>query len=148
MNSDKLKKILADHKVWVESDYQSGKRANLEGANLSCANLYRAHLNGANLYRAHLNGANLSDADLEGTNLSGANLRNAVLYGADLYGADLNGADLNGASLYSANLTGAHFELEFKSVKYFRNAIFSESAIPWVILHPQWSEWADTVKFV
>ena len=148
MNSDKLKKILADHKVWVESDYQSGKRANLEGANLSCANLYRAHLNGANLYRAHLNGANLSDADLEGTNLSGANLSGTLLYGADLKGANLSGANLIGVDLRYADLTGAHFELEFKSVKYFRNAIFSESAIPWVILHPQWSEWADTVKFV
>jgi uncharacterized protein YjbI with pentapeptide repeats len=123
MNADKLKKILADHKVWLRTGKQSGKIANLEGADLS-----GAHLNGADLRNAVLYGANLS--------------------GAYLYGADLTGAFLNGAFLYSANLTGAHFELEFKSVKYFQNAIFSESAIPWVILHPRWSEFADSVKFV
>ena len=123
MMREQLKKILADHKVWLRSGKQSGKRANLYGA------------------------------DLSGADLNGADLRNAVLYGANLsgaylYGADLTGAFLNGAFLYSANLTGAHFELEFKSVKYFRYAIFSESAIPWVILHPRWSEFADSVKFV
>jgi uncharacterized protein YjbI with pentapeptide repeats len=138
MNSDRLKKILADHKVWLRTGKQSGKIANLEGADLS-----GAHLNGADLRNAVLYGANLSGAYLYGANLSGANLN-----GAHLNGAFLNGAFLNGAFLYSANLTGAHFELEFKSVKYFQNAIFSESAIPWVILHPRWSEFADSVKFV
>jgi uncharacterized protein YjbI with pentapeptide repeats len=133
MMREQLKKILADHKVWLRTGKQSGKRANLEGADLS----------GANLYGANLNGAYLRNAVLYGANLSGAHLN-----GAHLNGAFLNGAFLNGAFLYSANLTGAHFELEFKSVKYFQNAIFSESAIPWVILHPRWSEFADSVKFV
>ena len=138
MNTDRLKEILADHKVWVASDKQNGKRANLNGEDLYNADLRGADLRGADLRNAVLYGANLSGAYLYGANLSGANLN----------GAHLNGAFLNGAFLYSANLTGAHFELEFKSVKYFQNAIFSESAIPWVILHPRWSECADSVKFV
>ena len=115
---EQLKKILADHKLWVESDYQTGKKADLNGADLRNADLRSADLSGADLTAAHLRYANLRYADL-------------------------NGADLEGA-----DLTGAHFELEFKSVKYFRNAIFSKAAIPWVILNPLWSEYAYSVKFV
>ena len=133
MNADKLKKILADHKLWVESDYQTGKRANLCGANLRCA---------------HLHGADLRYADLRNADLSRAFLSRADLRCADLRNAHLNGANLNYANLNRADLTGAHFELEFKSVNNFSNTIFSEAAIPWVILHPRWSELADSVKFV
>ena len=118
MNAEKLKKILADHKVWLESGKQRGKRAVLTGAHLSGADLRYADLRGANLYRAVL------------------------------YRADLTGASLHNANLHSAGLTGAHFELEFKSVRYFSNTIFSEAAIPWVILNPHWSKCADSVKFV
>ena len=128
MNAEKLKKILADHKVWVESDYQTGKRANL---------------NGANLHGAHLHGADLRCADLRD-----ADLRGAYLNSADLRNADLTGADLHGAYLNRADLTGAHFELEIKTVNSFSNTIFSEAAIPWVILHPRWSEYTDSVTFV
>jgi hypothetical protein len=59
-------------------------RANLYGANLSCANLYGADLSGANLSRANLYGANLSRADLSGANLYGANLSRADLSGHKL----------------------------------------------------------------
>ncbi|AHF77939.1 Pentapeptide repeat-containing protein [Sodalis praecaptivus] len=44
MNTADLKKILDDHKVWVESLYLSGSRANLCGANLCDANLCGADL--------------------------------------------------------------------------------------------------------
>ena len=135
---EQLKEILADHKLWVESDYQTGKRAEVSGAALRGADL-----NGAILTYANLNGA-----DLDGANLRGADLRNAYLNGVNLRGADLNGAILHGVGLNRADLTGAHFQLEFKSVGYFRNAIFSEAAIPWVILNPHWTEYADSVMFV
>ena len=135
---EQLTKILADHKVWVDSDEQSGKRADLNGADLSYADLSYA-----NLRCAYLSGANLSRSDLHGADLTGADLN-----GAHLNGAHLNGADLSGADLHYADLTGAHFELEFKSVNNFSNTIFSKAAIPWVILNPQWSKWADTVTFV
>ena len=122
MNAEKLKKILTDHKVWLESGKRRGKRADLSGADLNCADL---------------TGADLSYTDLSYTDLTGASLHNA----------NLHSADLRNANLHHADLTGAHFELEFKSVRYFRNAIFSEAAIPWVILNPRWSEYADSVKF-
>ena len=93
MKPSKLKAILEDHRLWVESGYKQGKRANLRGA--------------------YLRGANL-----RGTDLGGANLR------------------------------GATFDLNFKKVAYFQNATFSEDQIAWVCLHPRFSEWASTLKWV
>ena len=79
-----LNKILAEHKIWVESFRENGSRANLCRANLRDANL-----GGANLRDANLCDADLRDADLGGANLGGANLR-----GADLRDANLGGANL------------------------------------------------------
>ena len=123
MNATELKVILDQHKLWIESPYQKGKRANLQSANLE--------------------GANLRDAYLEGANLQGANLLGANLQGANLLGANLQGADLVGA-----NLRGATFDLNFKKVAYFRNATFSEDQIAWVCLHPKYHKWASTLKWV
>ena len=101
MNSDELKTILDQHKLWL-ADPATGKRANLIDADLIDANLYVANLSGANLTNANLRGANLS-----GANLSGANISRANLSGANLYGADLSDANLSGANLTNANLSGA-----------------------------------------
>ena len=80
------------HKLWVDSSYKEGKRANLQEANLQ----------GANLKEANLSGANLSGANLLGANLVGANLQDANLYGANLQGANLHGAYLG--NLHEAKL--------------------------------------------
>ena len=69
ITEEELKEILEQHKLWLKSNEEEGKRANLYGANLS--------------------GANLSDANLTCTNLISANLTDAILSGADLTGADL-----------------------------------------------------------
>ncbi|HGJ5885066.1 pentapeptide repeat-containing protein [Arsenophonus nasoniae] len=69
MNNDELRKILDEHKVWVDSMGKSGRKANLSGANL-----IRADLQGANLQGADLWGADLQGADLQGANLQGADL--------------------------------------------------------------------------
>ncbi len=71
MKSEKLKIILAQHVMWLNSN--GGKRANLRGADLR-------------------------EADLRGADLLEANLREANLRGADLREADLRGADLDFAS--------------------------------------------------
>ena len=54
MTQEELDKILAEHKEYIDSDGEKGKRANLRGADLRGANL---------------EGANLSGADLKGANL-------------------------------------------------------------------------------
>ncbi|WP_339053924.1 pentapeptide repeat-containing protein [Arsenophonus endosymbiont of Crataerina pallida] len=74
MNSDELRKILDEHKVWVESLGEDGSKADLCRANLREADLY---------------GAQLREADLRGAKLYGANLCRAKLREADLYGANL-----------------------------------------------------------
>ena len=124
MEASKLKEILDQHQLWIESNGVQGKCADLENAylcganlinadlegailciaNLQGANLNGAKLTGANLYGASLVGANLTDADLRGANLNGANLHAANLRGANLYGAKLNGASLWGANLTDAIL--------------------------------------------
>ncbi|WP_339053271.1 pentapeptide repeat-containing protein [Arsenophonus endosymbiont of Crataerina pallida] len=84
MNSDELRKILDEHKVWVESHGEDGSKANL--------------------FEANLYGAKLREADLRGANLCRANLFEANLYGAKLREANLYGANLRGANLFEANL--------------------------------------------
>jgi len=75
MSADELKRILADHALWLAKN--GGNRADLHGADLS----------EANLSLADLSGANLREANLRGADLSGANLREAGLSWADLSGA-------------------------------------------------------------
>ena len=89
MESEKLKIILAQHVLWLNS--KGGEMANLR--------------------RADLRGANLRDANLRGADLRGANLRWADLLEADLRGADLREADLRGADLRGADLDFASFPL-------------------------------------
>ena len=82
MNNDKLKEVLKQHKVWLNTEGGEGVKANLRDANLSRANLWDANLEDADLSNANLEGANLRFAILRGANISGADLSNANLYGA------------------------------------------------------------------
>ena len=72
MTPDELKRILADHALWLTGN--AGKCANLRGADLSRANLRGANLSRANLRWADLSGADLSRATLSEADLSQANL--------------------------------------------------------------------------
>ena len=128
MNATELKVILDQHKLWIESDHQEGKRANLRGANLR--------------------GANLQSAYLMGAYLQSANLMGAYLQSANLQSADLQSADLRSANLEGAHLQDATFDLNFKKIAYFRHATFSEDQIAWVCLHPKYHEWADSLKWM
>ena len=67
MTKDELKSILEQHWLWVGGN--GGKRADLQGANLSCANLQGANLSCANLRGADLRGADLRGADLDYSSL-------------------------------------------------------------------------------
>jgi len=134
ISKEELSEILKQHKIWLESEYMMGSRANLSEADLSEANLsaadlykadlYKANLSGADLSRATLSGATLSEANLSGAylyraNLSGANLSEANLSEADLSEANLSRANLSGANLSGANLSGAYL-FETKGIAVFR----------------------------
>ncbi len=60
--ADDLKKILADHALWLESDQEKGDFAYLAGADLTGADLPGARLSWADLTEAKLTNANLTDA--------------------------------------------------------------------------------------
>ncbi|MDR5615553.1 pentapeptide repeat-containing protein, partial [Arsenophonus sp.] len=153
MNSDELRKILDEHKVWVESLGEDGSKADLCRANLREADLRgadkncnhlgffslrEADLRGADLYGANLREANLYGADLCRANLYGANLYGADLRGANLYGADLRGADLRGANLYGANLPeftfmiiGETYPITITNGEYLRSGCQHHSVEKW-----------------
>ncbi|WP_145507611.1 pentapeptide repeat-containing protein [Yersinia hibernica] len=101
MNLTDLNKILAEHKIWVESYRQNGSRANLRGADLCGANLRDANLRGADL-----RGANLCDADLCGANLRDANLpdRTYIITGKKYFLQISNGENVRaGCQSYTAD---------------------------------------------
>lgn len=132
INHKDLKRILADHEKWVNTDEKEGKKANLEkaklqGIELRAANLKKAGLMDADLKEAELIGAKLMGADLRGADLERAevgaadltgahldfaNLQRTRLYDSILKGANLSGANLGGAYLRGADLEGAVFEIK------------------------------------
>lgn len=111
MDAEKLKKILAQHKAWLNGNTTakcaSLARENLRGANLRGVNLRGAYLRGANLRSAYLRVADLCGADLCAADLRGADLRHADLSMVDLHSADLRGANLFAADLCWVDLCGA-----------------------------------------
>ena len=74
MTKEELKKIVTQHKYWLE-EANTGARADLHGAALRSANLHDAVLSSA-----VLSSADLSGADLSGAALSGAMLTRSVGY--------------------------------------------------------------------
>ena len=108
ITEEDLKRILSEHKKWVESESKAGRKADLSGASLSGADLREANLSGAQLSGADLSEADLMGADLSGAVLSGAVLSATRLSGAHLGGADLSEADASGADLSAADLSAAH----------------------------------------
>ena len=72
MKQSKLNCILKQHKLWLESNGNKGKRANLSYADLTNANLSGTNLTEANLTEANLTNANLSDSILNSKWMSNA----------------------------------------------------------------------------
>lgn len=70
-----IKKVLSNHKLWLETCGKEGMRADLHGADLHGAGLRGADLHGADLRWADLSGADLRGADLRGADLRWANLQ-------------------------------------------------------------------------
>jgi uncharacterized protein YjbI with pentapeptide repeats len=107
-----LQQTLADHSLWLATNGQQGRRANLrradlQGLDLAGADLRSAIMDEAQLQNANLSGASLGEARLRDADLAGANLRGANLEGAHLRNASLEGADLEAALLWDASLPRA-----------------------------------------
>ncbi len=92
VSEEELKRILAAHKTWLETDGKEAEQADLSRTDLQGADLTHANLQGALLRGAKLQGADLREANLQGASLAGANLQRASLRGAKLQGAFVAGA--------------------------------------------------------
>lgn len=133
INGKPLDEMLADHKIWIETNCKEGHKAQLKGVDLRNIDLVGIDLRGANLEgvdlqkvdltrtklsKANLNRSNLCEVDLRRAVLCGAHFRGAILvesilrkadlYQVDFYNAELASADLSGANLTSANLCKAN----------------------------------------
>lgn len=90
MEREKLNKILEEHKLWLKTNGQDGKKANLRSADLRFADLSSADLRYADLSFADLSSADLRYADLRYANLSSADLSFTNLRRANLCFVDLD----------------------------------------------------------
>lgn len=93
-----LKEILKEHRKWL--NYKGGKRAILEGADLSYKDL---------------RGVDLRHADLRYADLTNTDLRGADLRGTYLYGPDLEHAYCRPWLVYAGNID----HKRFKTIYYF-----------------------------
>ncbi|GAC1679860.1 MAG: hypothetical protein PVS2B2_17860 [Candidatus Acidiferrum sp.] len=104
-----LAETLDQHKEWLESGGESGRRADFCGMNFAGADFTGVNLQGAILDRAKLQGADLSMANLRDASLVQADLSEANLLGTEFHGANLMGATLYGAEgLWSGRLGGTN----------------------------------------
>src|SRR5437762_11200143 len=99
---DEIERLLAAHRLYVETGRRQGRRADFGSADLS-----GVHFAGLNLRRVKMDPAVLRGADLTGAHLELRNLIGAVLEEARLDNADLSRARLSGANLASASLVNA-----------------------------------------
>jgi uncharacterized protein YjbI with pentapeptide repeats len=115
ISPEDLKRILEEHRLWLESNGKDGKKAGLSrtdltGVDLSNADLSKANLLKANLLKANLSGAKLTGVDLRLANLSEASMMKTRLEWANLTGAVIQNACLEGAILEEAKLAKANFK--------------------------------------
>jgi uncharacterized protein YjbI with pentapeptide repeats len=104
-----LAESLDQHKEWLESGGESGRRAEFCGMNFAGADFTGVNLQGANLDRTNFQGADLSMANLRGASLIQANLSEANLLGTEFHSANLMGALLYGSEgLWAGRLGGAN----------------------------------------
>jgi uncharacterized protein YjbI with pentapeptide repeats len=123
-----LEETLANHKEWLDSHGEAGKKADLRKARLEGSELIGVSLRHADLQDAILKSADLLLADLRDACLVRANLQETCLVGANLEGANLQGASLDSAmGLLPRQLAGANLQeaslpaqiLEFNALPAF-----------------------------
>jgi uncharacterized protein YjbI with pentapeptide repeats len=123
-----LEETLANHKEWLDSHGELGKRADLRKAKLEGMELIGVGLRYADLQDANLKAADLLLADLRDASLIRSNLLETCLVGANLEGANLEGASLESAmGLLPRQLAGTNLHeaslpaqiLEFNALPTF-----------------------------
>src|SRR2546430_10144121 len=67
-----IERMLAEHRLYLETEYHEGHRANFASADLAGRDFSRLNLRGVKMDRALLSGANFTGANLQSANLIGA----------------------------------------------------------------------------
>src|SRR5438045_4917978 len=93
LSPDEIEQMLASHRLYVETEYHEGHRANFSSADLTGRDFSGLKLRGIKMDRAVLRGADFSGADLQSANLIGAMLQEARFDRADLSGARMRVAN-------------------------------------------------------
>src|SRR5205085_9734446 len=83
LSTDEVGQLLASHRLYLETEYHEGHRANFSSADLKGRDFSRLNLRGIKMDRAVLRGANFTEANLQSANLIGAILREARFDRAD-----------------------------------------------------------------
>src|SRR5262249_29894608 len=84
LSPDQIERMLAQHQLFLETEYHQGHRANFASADLTKRDFSGLNLRGIKMDRAVLRGANFIGARLQSANLVGAILHEARFDGADL----------------------------------------------------------------
>jgi uncharacterized protein YjbI with pentapeptide repeats len=109
LSLDEIERMLAEHRLYLETEYREGHRANFASADLTGRDFSGLNLRGIKMDRAVLRGANFSGAHLQRANLIGAILHEARLNHADLSGLtqdQVARAHCNGGTKLPVGLTG------------------------------------------
>ena len=110
LSPDEIERLLAEHRLYLETEYHEGHRANFSSADLAGRDFSGLNLRGVKMDRAVLTGADFTRAHLQSANLVGALAEQACFDRADLSRARLSEANLVSASLEDACLAKAEME--------------------------------------
>src|SRR5712672_3197265 len=83
LSPDEIERLLAEHRLYLETEYHEGHRANFSSTDLAGRDFSGLNLRGVKMDRAVLRGADFTGAHLQSANLTGAILQGARLDHAD-----------------------------------------------------------------
>ena len=127
LSSDEIERMLAEHRLYLETEYHQGHRANFSSADLAGRDFSGLNLRGVKMDRALLSEADFTGAHVQSANLVGAIAEQACFDHADLSRARLSGANLASASLESACLAKADMEFALMANAVLQGACLGEA---------------------
>ena len=127
LSHDEIERALVEHRLYLETEYHQGHRANFASADLAGRDFSSLNLRGIKMDRALLKGSDFTEAHLQSANLVGAILQEACFDRADLSRARLSGADLVSSSLEDACLAKAEMEFALAANPVLRGACLREA---------------------
>src|SRR5712672_2740395 len=84
LSPGEIERLLAEHRLYLETEYHEGHRANFASADLTGRDFSGLNLRGVKMDRAVLRGADFRGANLQSANMIGALAEQACFDRADL----------------------------------------------------------------